>query len=144
MNCRFRRPLVVAIAMMLTLALPACGTNRIKSLSATSDRPFDSVLADLHERAFRFFWETANPNNGLVPDRYPTPSFASIAAVGYALGAYAIGVERGWCSRADARDRTLTTLRFFWNAPQGPNRTGTTGYKGFFYHFLDMKSGLRF
>ena len=79
--------------MMLTLALPACGTNRIKSLSATSDRPFDSVLADLHERAFRFFWETANPNNGLVPDRYPTPSFASIAAVGYALTAYPVGVE---------------------------------------------------
>ena len=55
-----------------------------------------------------------------------------------------IGVERGWCSRAEARDLTLTTLRFFWNAPQGPERAGTTGYKGFFYHFLDMQTGLRF
>ena len=55
-----------------------------------------------------------------------------------------IGAERGWCSRADARDRTLTTLRFFWNAPQGPDRAGATGYKGFFYHFLDMGTGARF
>ena len=61
-----------------------------------------------------------NRKNGLVPDRWPTPSFSSIAAVGFALPAYAIGVERGWCTRAEARDLTLTTLRFFWNAPQGP------------------------
>jgi len=144
MNCRFRRPLCVAIAMMLTLALPACGTNRIKSLSATSDRPFDSVLADLHERAFRFFWETANPNNGLVPDRYPTPSFASIAAVGYALTAYPVGVEHAYITREAARERVLTTLRFLYAAPQGPQTRGTAGYKGFFYHFLDLNTGERF
>jgi hypothetical protein len=79
-----------------------------------------------------------------VPDRWPTKSFASIAAVGFALPAYAVGVERGWCTRADARDLTLATLRFFWNAPQGRDDRGTTGYKGFFYHFLDTDTGLRF
>ena len=46
--------------------------------------------------------------------------------------------------RAEARDLTLTTLRFFWNAPQGPDPTGVTGHKGFFYHFLDMETGHRF
>jgi hypothetical protein len=85
-----------------------------------------------------------NRRNGLVPDRWPTPSFASIAAVGFALPAYAIGAERGWCSRREARDVTLTTLRFFWNAPQGPAPSGTSGEAGFFYHFLDMQNGLRF
>ncbi len=38
----------------------------------------------------------------------------------------------------------LSTLRFLRDAPQGPGAAGVTGYKGFFYHFLDMKSGLRF
>lgn len=103
-----------------------------------------AFYSEIERRTFLFFWETANPKNGLVPDRWPTPSFSSIAAVGYAIAAYAIGVERGWCSRGDARDRTLSTLRFFWNAPQGPDPTGATGYKGFFYHFLDMHTGLRF
>jgi hypothetical protein len=99
---------------------------------------------DIERRTFQWFWDTANRRNGLVPDRWPTPSFCSIAAVGFALPAYAIGIERGWCSRAEARDLTLTTLRFFWNAPQGPAVSGTTGHKGFFYHFLDMQTGERF
>jgi hypothetical protein len=99
---------------------------------------------DIERRTFRWFWKTANRKNGLVPDRWPTPSFSSIASVGFALPAYAVGVERGWCTRAEARDLTLTTLRFFWNAPQGREATGTAGYKGFFYHFLDMDAGTRF
>jgi hypothetical protein len=99
---------------------------------------------EIEYRTFRWFWTTVNRKNGLVPDRWPTPSFSSIAAVGFALPAYAVGVERGWCSRSDARDLTLTTLRFFWNAPQGAQPAGTAGYKGFFYHFLDMQTGVRF
>ena len=55
----------------------------------------DPVLIDLQARTFRYFWDTANPKNGLIPDRFPTPSYASIAAVGFALTAYPVGVERG-------------------------------------------------
>lgn len=102
------------------------------------------LLQEVQHRAFLYFWETADPTTGLVPDRWPTPSFASIAAVGFALTAYPVGVERGWISRAQARERTLTTLRFFAQGPQGPESSGTIGYRGFFYHFLDMASGTRF
>jgi hypothetical protein len=105
----------------------------------------DAALLDtVSRRTFTFFWETTNPRNGLTPDRWPTKSFSSVAAVGFALTAYPIGVERGWVSRSAARDRVLTTLRFFWTAPQGPQATGVTGYKGFFYHFLDMETARRF
>lgn len=103
-----------------------------------------SLLEDLSERTFRFFWETANPENGLVPDRYPSPSFSSIAAVGFGLTAYPIGVQRGYITREAARERTLKTLLFFWNAPQGPEPDGAAGYKGFFYHFLNMETGARY
>jgi hypothetical protein len=99
---------------------------------------------EIEKRTFRWFWDTVNRKNGLVPDRWPSPSFCSIASVGFALPAYAIGADRGWCSRKEARDLTLTTLRFFWNAPQASATTGTSGYKGFFYHFLDMETGVRF
>ncbi len=99
---------------------------------------------DLEHRTFRYFWDLANRKNGLVPDRWPTPSFASIAAVGFALTAYPIGVARGWIRREEARDLTLTTLRFFDTAPQGDAPAGMSGHKGFFYHFLDMETGKRF
>lgn len=106
--------------------------------------PAQAFLDDLQRRTFRFFWDTTNPVNGLARDRYPTPSFASMAAVGFALSAYPIGVHRGFVSRAAAAERTLATLRFLANAPQGDAPSGMTGYKGFFYHFVDMERGTRF
>jgi len=103
-----------------------------------------NLLSDVQQRTFHFFWERTNPANGLMVDRWPSPSFSSIAATGFALTALPIGVTHGWITRDQARERTLATLRFFWNAPQGNAPAGMTGYKGFFYHFLDMTSGQRF
>ena len=102
------------------------------------------LLADLELRSFYFFWETTDPRTGLAPDRWPTHSFASVAAVGFALTAYPLGVQRGYVSRSAAAERVQTTLRFFMQAPQGPEPAGRAGYKGFFYHFLDMQTGTRF
>lgn len=134
-------------SMVLLAALTASGACATASTMPPGERPTprqEAFLDTLQERTFRYFWETANPRNGLVPDRWPSPSFSSVAAVGFALTAYPVGVERGWISRGEAADRTLTTLRFFWNAPQGPEPSGTTGYHGLFYHFLDMETGHRF
>jgi len=102
------------------------------------------LFGDIERRTFQFFWDTTNEVNGLTPDRFPSRPFASIASVGFALTAYPIGIENGWVSRTQAVDRTLTTLRFFRDAPVGPQRTGKTGYKGFYYHFLDMQRGQRY
>jgi hypothetical protein len=112
--------------------------------SAPTSPVVDPFLIDLEQRTFHFFWDTANPKNGLVPDRFPSPSYSSVAAVGFALTAYPVGVERSYITRAQARARVLATLRFFRNAPQGHAAKGMTGYKGFYYHFLDMKTGERF
>ena len=138
-HCDRRQLLRSGSLLAASAALPACVHRAVATRPA-----LPAFFADLEHRTFRFFWERVNRANGLVPDRWPTPSFSSIAAVGFALPGYAIGAERGWCSRAEARDLTLTTLRFFWNAPQGPEISGTTGHHGFFYHFLDMESGHRF
>jgi hypothetical protein len=103
-----------------------------------------AFLDTLEQRTFAFFWERSDTLTGLTPDRWPSPSFSSIAAVGFALTAYPIGVERGYVSRADAAERVLRTLRFFWQAPQGSGPTEVSGNHGFFYHFLDMGRGYRY
>ena len=109
-----------------------------------STRRAEAFLDSLQQRTFAYFWETTNPRNGLAPDRWPNPPFASIAAVGFALTAYPVGVERGWVTRGDAAERTLTTLQFMWRLPQGTDPSGLAGDRGFFYHFLDMETGLRY
>jgi len=103
----------------------------------------DDALLDRFQRAaFCYFLEQGNPENGLVADTSRPGSPASIAVVGFALSCYPVGVERGWMTRADAACRTLLTLRFFQGSVQS-DAPGVTGYKGFYYHFLDMKTGLR-
>src|SRR5690242_7985956 len=104
----------------------------------------DPVINNLERRTFRFFWDTSDKKTGMAPDRFPSPSFASTAAIGFALTAYVVGSERGFVSRSQARLRTLRTLRFLESLPQGPDETGMGGYKGFFYHFVHMHNGQRF
>jgi hypothetical protein len=137
----------LAAVLWLTACVHSSPPASAPTRSATAYRPSAAERAftdTLSHRTFDFFWETTNPANGLTPDRWPSKSFSSVAAVGFALTAYPIGVERGWVSRSAARDRVLTTLRFFWTAPQGAAPTGMTGFHGFFYHFLDMETGRRF
>jgi hypothetical protein len=133
-----RREFIKLGAAGLALALTA------PTASLAGNRADEAFLDDLQRRTFRFFWETCNPANGLARDRWPKPSFASIAAVGFALTAYPIGVQRRFVTRRDAAARTLATLRFLASAPQGDAPAGMTGHKGFFYHFVDMDRGARF
>ena len=130
------------VAAPATHAPPAADAVSV----ATSTHPRQLALDDIEHRTFEFFWQTADPANGLVPDHWPLGKqpFASIAAVGFALTAYPIGVERGWITRAQARGRVLATLRFFAKAPQGTSEDGDAGYHGFYYHFLDMRTGKRY
>lgn len=103
----------------------------------------DEVLLDeLQHGAFRYFLEQVNPRNGLVADTSRPGSPVSIAVVGFALASYPVGVERGWMTRAAAIERTLAALRFFRDSDQS-GLPESTGHKGFYYHFLDPRSGKR-
>ena len=110
---------------------------------ATLPRQQQQLVGDLERRTFDWFWQSADPKTGLVPDSYPGQSFSSIAAVGFGLTAYGVGVERGYITRGQAVERTLATLRFFATAPQNDSEDDAAGYHGFFYHFIDMKTGKR-
>jgi hypothetical protein len=105
--------------------------------------PIDERLHALQRNTFEYFWSQTDPSNGLIRDNTaPGDVPVSIAGVGMALSAYPVGVERGFVSRADAAERALATLEFFWRSPHGPE-ADATGYKGFYYHFLDARTGRR-
>lgn len=99
---------------------------------------------ELQRRTFNYFWELADSVHYQIPDRYPTLTFSSIAATGFGLSAYIVGVEKQYVSREAAAERTLKTLEVLWSLPQGPGETEVSGYKGFFYHFLTLDKAHRF
>ena len=103
----------------------------------------DEFLDYVQATGFDYFWYGANPANGLVPDRSAVGSACSIAAVGFGLTAIGIGIDHGWITRTQGAARVATTLTTFLQGPQGPAISGIIGYKGWFYHFLDMKTALR-
>ena len=142
---RVRRWLLLAGVVVLA----GCAGSATRTASAPpstwkATAAQQAFLDTLAERTFRWFWDLSDARTGLTPDRWPTRSFISIAATGFALTAYPIGAERGWVTRVEARDRTLATLRFLWRARQDTARQGATGYRGFYYHFLHPEDGTRF
>ena len=139
-----RRTLLLGSAALLAGCGGLPGPRPIRSgkLPALSEADA-AMLLDVAHRTFNYFKETTQTDNGLAPDRWPTVAFASIAATGFALTAWGIGVSRGWMSREEARKRTLVSLRFFANGKQGPDKAGMIGHKGFYYHFLGLRTGTR-
>src|SRR6476659_3898847 len=99
-----------------------------------------SFIEDLQQRSFRYFWEQADPQTGLVPDRARMDGsaldeghrdVASIAATGFGLTSLCIADKRGWIDHRQAQERTRNTLKFFANR--------AFQQRGWFYHWLDAK-----
>ena len=110
-------------------------------------KPFadnSEFLEYVQQTAFDYFWYTANPTNGLIPDRTMAGAASSIASVGFGLTAIGIGIDHGWITREQGRERVLKTLTTFHDAPQNHSVSNAIGFKGWFYHFLDPKTALRF
>ena len=139
----FGRPLVlvgiIACAAAPASTAPSAPTPR--DLLPAAGEPF---LDTLEARTFQWFWDVTDPATGLTPDRWPSRTFSSVAAIGFGLSAYVVGAERGYVSRQAAATRTLATLEYLWSLPEGPAATGVGGYKGFYYHFLNLDDGRRY
>lgn len=105
--------------------------------------PADVAMLDsVQFQTFQFFREHVNEDLGQFRDRAYPDAPSSIASTGFALPVLAIGVERGWMSRADAARITRNSVRFFATSEQSEQELAT-GYKGFYYHFLNMDDGKR-
>jgi len=142
-------------ALLLLLACASVvtwpqGSTAADSLAQSAEatrhlsREDELLVEDLEQRSFRYFWDEADPQTGLVPDRARMDGspldedhrhVASIAATGFGLTALCIAAEHGWVDRTQARERARNTLRYF--------STRAFQEHGWFYHWLDTKTGER-
>ncbi|HPN37915.1 MAG TPA: glucoamylase family protein, partial [Melioribacteraceae bacterium] len=118
----------------------SCITVFASNYKLTEDEK--NMLDSLQYKTFLYFINEINFENGLVKDRSTDYSPASIAATGFAIPVWAVGVENKWIDRETAIKLTVNLLKFLLNSEQSENDSAT-GYMGFYYHFLDMKTGKR-
>jgi hypothetical protein len=102
----------------------------------------DKDLGLLQLSTVLYYLHETNPDNGLVRDKTDPNAPVSIAACGMALATIPVVVERGVLFRDFAAKITRRRLRYLLECPQGP-QPDASGYKGFFYHFLDIETGRR-
>jgi len=134
---------IACVAVLVGLGAGCSDKSVPERLPVPAEFAWDRFLDTLQERTVLYFLRETDPANGLVPDRAPTESPSSIAAIGFGLTVYPIAAERGMISRSEAASRTLRTFEFLLRLPQHERGEGVAGYRGFFYHFLDRVRGTR-
>lgn len=108
-----------------------------------TDSDSDGVmLSQLQRAAFDYFVKNTNEASGLIADTTRNNSPCSIAVLGFTLSAFPVGVEHGWIKRSEALERSLVILRFLMESDQSGD-PDATGYRGFYFHFLDIRRGTR-
>src|SRR5579862_8045048 len=124
--------------MPLVPTAPATAPGSATSFALSSEDA--RFLEEMEKANFQFFWDQANPENGLIRDRADVHTdknntVASIAGTGFGLTALCIAQANGWVSLRDARVRAIALLRCL--ARKMPT------HRGFFYHWADLKTGER-
>jgi hypothetical protein len=122
------------LGIVLLLAAPQAHTQTARPTPAQT-----RLLDEVQRRAFRFFWEKADPATGLVNDRAKNNgpddyTVASIASTGFALASLPVAVERNWIGRPEAQRRAEQTLTYLLKMPH---------QHGWLTHFVDRSTGQR-
>jgi hypothetical protein len=131
MNLLDRREFLLALG-----GSAAALSSYAKELSSTDEQ----FLEELERTTLQYFLAFTEPSTGLVKDRNHVKGddprgICSISATGFGLTALCIADSRRWLNRGEARERARTALRFI--ATRLPHE------HGFFYHFVDWRSGER-
>ena len=144
----FEKMKIVISIFLLTLSLVSCtpvSEQQFKSFGAIEfpiSADDEKMLDSIQYQTFQYFLQNYHPEWGIVPDRLAPGAPTNIAASGFGLASFAVGVERGWILREHAAQITLKMLQFFASSEQSPEPV-SSGYRGFYYRFLSMETGKR-
>ena len=116
--------------------------NQLHDREDLNQSPTDEDLDRLQATTIRYYLHESNPANGLIRDKTDPSAPCSIAAVGLGLATFR-------CSSNVASYLANSLLRSpcegcaSFGIASRDTEPDATGYKGFYYHFLDMKTGRR-
>ena len=93
----------------------------------------DELLTMLQEACFRYYWEGAHPDSGMIRENLPgNDRIVATGASGFGIMALVVGVERGFITREQGVERLNRITAFLEKAPR---------YHGAWSHFMDGETG---
>jgi len=137
---KYRFLLIFPLLMLFMTGI----TNSCTSSNHYQDDKKNIFIEDLKTRTFQYFWNVVDTTSWQSDDRYPFRRFTSIAATGFGLASYLIGIENEYISRKQGVERVMKSLQWLNQSVQGPEPSGITGHRGFYYHFLNYETGTRY
>jgi len=101
--------------------------------AATHAMTDDELLTMLQEECFRYYWEGAHPDSGMMRENLPgNDRVVATGASGFGVMALVVGTDRGFITREQGAERLNKITTFLENAPR---------YHGVWSHFMDGKTG---
>ncbi|MBI1225360.1 MAG: T9SS type A sorting domain-containing protein [Bacteroidetes bacterium] len=116
------------------------GLNGIGTVVANSDtlttivqKFTDNQLLDMVQRyTFRYFWDFGHPVSGMARERNSSGDVVTTGGTGFGVMAVLVGIERGFITRQEGRDRILKIVSFLQFADS---------FHGAFPHWMNGNTG---
>ncbi|GEM_PF-361875 len=102
----------------------------------TRDMSDNEILDMIQKYTFRYFWDFAHPTSGLIYESNTSVSSHTTTSGGSGFGIMAIpvGIERGFITRQQGRDRILKIVNFLMN-------DDTDRFHGAWSHWINGDTG---
>lgn len=93
----------------------------------------DSLLTLVQRQTFRYFWDFAHPVSGMIRERNTSGDLVTSGGTGFGIMALLVGIERGFITREQGRNRILKITDFLLRKADK--------FHGAFPHWLDGSTG---
>ena len=113
-----------AIAFLSLLAASCGSPKKTVQPAASVPADMDSIYTDVQRTTFQYFWDGAEPTSGLARERYHVDgdypendqSVVTSGGAGFGVMAILVGIERGFITREQGRERLEKIVGFLERA----------------------------
>lgn len=128
------------VLLLLMIIACSCTSNSQPKTTVQKNISDNALLDTVERRTFNYFWDGAEPNSGMAPERihidndYPDKDPHIIATGGSGFGVMAIlaGIERGYITRQQALERFNKIISFLEKADH---------FHGAYPHWINGETG---
>ncbi len=101
--------------LLIVFGMASCSSNN--NVEGGDKKLSDDELMTLvQKQTFKYFWDFADPNSGMAPERNATPDVVTIGGTGFGVMTIPVGIERGFISREQGVERMLKITGFLAKA----------------------------